>query len=238
MLEVFPIPAFTDNYIWAMVNTEQRTCAIVDPGSAEPVQAFLAQHHYQLSSILITHHHHDHTGGVQALVASHNVPVYGPCNPAIPNVTRVLSENEQIHLDGLALNFSVLAVPGHTLDHIAYYGANMLFCGDTLFSAGCGRLFEGTAEQMFASLQKINALPDNTLIYCAHEYTEDNLRFALTVQPANKILQKRLNEVKRLRQQHKPSVPVCLADEKRYNLFLQCRSVAAFAELRKLKDQY
>jgi len=170
---VTAIPAFSDNYIW-LVTTGGETCAVVDPGDAEPVLRALNREALQLSSILLTHHHPDHTGGVAELVKVSGAAVYGPHDPRIPGQTRSFSEGERVELEDLGLSFGVLEVPGHTSTHIAFFGHGCLFCGDTLFSVGCGRLFEGTAGQMQESLDKLAALPPDTRVYCAHEYTLSN----------------------------------------------------------------
>jgi len=193
-LSVLTIPAFKDNYLWLIHDGVH--AAVVDPGEAKPVLAALKEHGLRLTAILLTHHHADHIGGVPELLQHYQVPVYGPRNESIATVTLPVGEGKQIDVPGLALRVSVLDVPGHTMGHIAYVrrnpGAAWLFCGDTLFGAGCGRLFEGTPRQMMQSLEKFAALPDETLVYCAHEYTLSNLRFARVVEPDNVPLQDRV----------------------------------------------
>ncbi len=221
MLRITPLPAFADNYIWVLENAGETW--VVDPGDAQPVEAFLAARQASLTGILITHHHRDHVGGVSQL-ARPGMRVVGPARERLPQTTEALVGGEQVTLAGLQLQ--VMALPGHTLNHLAYFGtavgsAPFLFCGDTLFVAGCGRLFEGTPDQMFDSLGKLSRLPDNTHIYCAHEYTLANLRFALQVDPGNDALPQSLAEARELRASEQPTVPSTLAREKRTNPFLR-----------------
>lgn len=221
MLTVFPIPAFADNYIWSVMIDGK--AIVVDPGDAAPVLAFLQQHDVQLAAILITHWHGDHTGGIEALRKAHpDVVVYGPEHKAIA-ADIIVADKDQITLCGL--DFSVVHIPGHTLEHIAFYlkDHHSLFCGDTLFAGGCGRVFEGTAQQMLDSLTRIANLPDNTAIYCAHEYTISNLRFALQVEPQNLALQARYKECVALREQNLPTLPSLLGVERNTNPFLRVR---------------
>lgn len=220
MIQISALPAFTDNYIWLLQDHSSRRCAVVDPGDAAPVQAWLEAHPgWVLSDILITHHHHDHVGGVQALKNATNATVHGPASENIPARDVALKDNEQIEV--LGLDFAVYAVPGHTLGHIAYYHHGLLFCGDTLFAAGCGRLFEGTPEQMHHSLDRLAALPDDTLIYCTHEYTLGNLKFAAAVEPDNPDIAARLEKVGRQRSEGVITLPSTLALEKLTNPFLR-----------------
>ncbi len=221
-LQIEPILAFSDNYIWVLIDNTTRTVVCVDPGEAAPVRAYCQQHQLELSAILITHHHWDHTGGIKALNPQQKIPVYGPADEAINELTVRLNEGDSITLPHSGVQFSVLSTPGHTSGHIAYFGAGVLFCGDTLFCAGCGRLFEGTAEQMLASLQKLSALPGDTLVYCAHEYTAKNLQFAAQVEPANAAIQTRQQHVTQQRAQQLPSVPAKLSEELATNPFLRC----------------
>lgn len=224
MLSAFPIPAFNDNYIWLIHGPARSHAAIVDPGEATPVLEVLQQQGITPVAILITHHHGDHTGGVRELLQHYDIPVYGPALEQISAVTHPLQDGETVQLPlhtPAPARFRVMLVPGHTRGHIAYYGHGMLFCGDTLFMAGCGRLFEGTAAQMHASMEQIAALPDETLIYCAHEYTLDNLAFARVVEPDSQALQQRLEESHRLRDQGLPTVPATLTTEKQSNPFLR-----------------
>jgi hydroxyacylglutathione hydrolase len=221
MISVTGIPAFQDNYIWLISTTKSPYVALVDPGEAAPVLKMLNEKDLQLSAILITHHHHDHTGAITELVSHFDVPVYGPANERIPHISNKLSEGDVVTLAHLDVQFKVIDTPGHTAGHICYYGHDALFCGDTLFAGGCGRLFEGTAEQMQLSLEKIRNLPDNTLVYCAHEYTLANLQFARHADPGNQDLVNRQNEAITLRNMGKPTVPSPLELEKRTNPFLR-----------------
>lgn len=222
MFSVSFIPAFKDNYIWLL--TRGQRAVVVDPGDAMPVQAALEAAGLRLESILITHHHADHQGGVAALVERWQPTVFAPADESITGCNRPLRGGEVI--DVLGENVSVMAVPGHTRGHLAYLAPGALFCGDTLFGAGCGRLFEGTPAQMAASLDSIAALPDATLVYCAHEYTEANLRFALAVEPHNPAIRARVDIVAGLRAAGLASVPSTLAEEKASNPFLRCREAA------------
>lgn len=219
MLDVHAIPAFTDNYLWLL--SKGGDAVIVDPGDAAPVQKLLAERGLKLTAILVTHWHPDHIGGISKLLDHNKVPVYGPRAEfqRIPQLTNPLDDGDQVI--ALGVSFHVMAVPGHTLGHIAYYANEQLFCGDTLFSAGCGRLFEGTPEQMHASLRRLAALPSQTKVYCTHEYTLANLAFALAVEPRNKDLGLRLQEVRKLRGENMPSLPTTLAMELATNPFLR-----------------
>ncbi|MDE2089163.1 MAG: hydroxyacylglutathione hydrolase [Gammaproteobacteria bacterium] len=222
MLDALPIPAFTDNYIWLIHGGRDRRVAIVDPGDAEPVLQALDQRAMQPVAILITHHHGDHVGGIRRLLQHYDVPVYGPAQEHIPGLTHALREGDSIKLEPLGARFTVLDVPGHTAGHIAFYGHDMLFCGDTLFTGGCGKLFEGTPAQMHASLSKIAALPAHTRVYCAHEYTLANLGFAAVVEPGNDALHARIAQTRRQRATGSPTVPSTLEVEKSTNPFLRC----------------
>lgn len=219
-MNIVPISAFTDNYIWCL-QLAKRRAIVVDPGDPEAVTSYLAACNLTLAGILVTHHHFDHTGGIEVLTRDTSVPVIGPKNSPFDGLTQAVSDNELVEIEGLS--FQVLAVPGHTLDHIAYYSPlhEALFCGDTLFSGGCGRVFEGTFEQMRHSLARLRDLPASTSIYCAHEYTSANLRFALAVDPDNEALQSRVAEVSRLREQGRPTLPTTLAEERLTNPFLR-----------------
>lgn len=222
MFDVIRIPAFKDNYIWLL--RKGAAAVVVDPGDAEPVRAFLEREGLRLAAILITHHHKDHQGGVAGLLNyAPAADVFGPALESITGITRGLSGGERIPLSELGESMQVLAVPGHTLGHVAYYGAGCLFCGDTLFAGGCGRLFEGTPAQMHDSLALLGGLPNDTLVYCAHEYTEANLRFALAVEPGNGALVVRNDEVSKARASGRATVPSTLAIEKATNPFLRCR---------------
>ncbi|MCG9780979.1 hydroxyacylglutathione hydrolase [Vibrio brasiliensis] len=219
MLNIKSIPAFNDNYIWLIQNSDRR-CAVVDPGDAAPVLAYLNEHNLSLEAILITHHHNDHIGGVPELVRQFpQVDVVGPANEPVPTLTHAVEAGDQIELFDEV--FFVLGLEGHTSGHIGYVGDGKLFCGDVLFSAGCGRVFEGTMEQMYTSLSKLATLPEETEVYCAHEYTTSNVAFALAVEPDNSQLQQYRDEVNRLRAQNQPTLPTTIRREKWINPFLR-----------------
>ncbi len=232
MMKVHQLNAFDDNYIWLIGCDDKPDVAIVDPGDADPVIEYLEREGLRPMAILITHHHGDHTGGVTELLEHYQIPVYGPADERIPALTHPLHEGDGVELPSCAMRLQVFDTPGHTRGHICYYGHGALFSGDTLFSAGCGRLFEGTAEQMYHSLEKLRALPDDTLVYCAHEYTQANLGFAVVAEPHNAEILARLNKVDALRRAGRPSVPSSLATEKATNPFLRSHvpSLAAAAE--------
>ncbi|MBA3661495.1 MAG: hydroxyacylglutathione hydrolase [Gammaproteobacteria bacterium] len=221
MLIITPIPTLKDNYVWTIINQESREAIIVDPGEAGPVQDFLEAEKLSLVAILITHHHWDHTNGIKAF-KSEGIEVYGPNNESIEGLTHRNQDDEVLSFKAFHLQFKCIAIPGHTLDHIAYYGDGMLFCGDTLFSAGCGRVFEGTAAMMFKALEQFKNLPDATAVYCAHEYTQANLRFAHTVEPSNHAIQRRILAVDALRAQNLPTLPSTIEIEKATNPFFRC----------------
>ena len=222
MLSIIPIPAFKDNYIWLLINNKNQQAIIVDPGDATPVIRELETRGLTLCAILITHHHDDHCGGLDKLTRLFSIPVYGPEVENIIHVNQPVRGGDKVTVPLCDISFTVLDIPGHTKGHIAYYSPGMVFCGDTLFTAGCGRLFEGTAEQMLQSLSKLCQYPEDTLIYCGHEYTLANLQFAQAVEPTNKDIQARLQATNDLRIQGLPSVPALLALEKRTNPFLRC----------------
>lgn len=256
MMELLALPAFSDNYLWLLHDGVQ--ALVVDPGDAEPVIAALKQHNLQLSAILVTHHHADHIGGVAQLRDATGATVYGPALERIPEPFVPLSGNQQV--EALGISFRVVDVPGHTAGHIAYFaeevnGAPLLFCGDTLFSGGCGRIFEGTPTQMLASLDKLAALPANTLVCCAHEYTLSNLRFARAVEPGNAELAKYQLKCESLRTAGLPTLPSSIETERAINPFLRSREVevtksvqdraanatnevAVFAALREWKNEF
>ncbi len=255
-MNIYSLPAFTDNYIWALVEGTQ--CWVVDPGQAAPVERFLATHQLQLEGVLITHHHGDHTGGISELTKHRNLRVIGPDNPSITEITDTAREGDSFHL--LGATFHTMAVPGHTLDHVAYQGEagsrHVVFCGDTLFAGGCGRLFEGTPAQMWHSLNKIADLPDRTEVYAAHEYTTANLTFAAAVDPENAQLQARIADVAACRAHGIATLPSSIALEKATNPFLRAAKPAlqhaaalasgerlssdeaVFAALRAYKDRF
>jgi hydroxyacylglutathione hydrolase len=218
-LRIDPIPAFNDNYLWLLVRGSH--AAVVDPGDAQPVLAHLERFNLKLIDILVTHHHGDHVGGVSALVRATGARVYGPRGESIPARDIAVGNGDRIEV--LDVGFDVLDVPGHTRGHVAYFAPSpgWLFCGDTLFAAGCGRLFEGTAEQMTASLAALAALPPTTRVYCAHEYTVSNLRFALAVEPGNEALRLRQQVCIALRQRGAPTLPSTIAEELATNPFLR-----------------
>ncbi len=220
MIQISPIPAFQDNYIWVIHN--QLFAAVVDPGDATPALEYLASKKLQLIAILITHHHADHVGGITDMISQFNVPVYGPKHETIPAMTHPLQEGGTVHLKQLSMRLNVFDIPGHTAGHIAYYDRNALFCGDTLFSSGCGRIMEGTPQQMYQSLQKLVNLPDQTKVYCTHEYTLNNLKFSRIVEPNNTALEKFEENSKKLRTQKIPTLPSSIGQEKSINPFLRC----------------
>ncbi|VAY89215.1 putative hydroxyacylglutathione hydrolase [mine drainage metagenome] len=222
---IVPISAFADNYLWLIHNN--RKAWIVDPGDAAPVLTTLRSSHLELEGILLTHHHADHCGGVMELrTLFPNLTVYGPAEESIPGTTHPLRAGNEITLTSLGLTLTVLEVPGHTLGHVAYVGQDCLFCGDTLFAAGCGRIFEGTPAQMFHSLAQLAALPDKTAVYCAHEYTVRNLDFALKVDPHNQELQNWAREARAQREQGEPTLPSQIGRERRANPFLRSTDIA------------
>lgn len=255
MLTVFPVPAFTDNYIWVLVDDVRQQAIVVDPGDGIPVLAFLHQKKLTLKAILITHKHADHTGGVSTLLKKFpDVPVFSHRTDNVLQTTHFVSDGDHVEINDYV--FQVIHIPGHTLGHVAYYFKPFLFSGDTLFTNGCGRVFEGTAEQMLASLKKLMALPNDTQVYCGHEYTLANIEFSLQVEPNNAELQKRFEETKACRLKGKPTVPSLMALEKATNPFLRCDDVnvvkcvsvhsakklnsetETFAELRQWKNHF
>lgn len=260
-LTITPIPAFNDNYIWALQNEEDQVF-VVDPGDAAPVKTWLASNRLSLAGILITHHHADHTGGINGLLADARVPVYGPAGGHIKQLDHTLKENDQVTVFGHV--FDVMETPGHTLDHIVYFypgtddnpdNPPLLFCGDTLFAGGCGRIFEGNPKMMYTSLQRLAGLPGATRVFCAHEYTLANLAFAAGADPDNNELIERQQVERRKREQKRPTLPSTILLEQRTNPFLRCHNsglqaavqqrvsqkldvgLELFTALRRLKDQ-
>jgi len=219
MFEVIHLKAFRDNYVWTL--RDSRVAAVVDPGEAQPVLDYLAAENLRLVAILATHHHQDHVGGIAELRQRYPVPVYGPRGEPIPTLTHPVGGGDRVSVKELGVSFEVLDIPGHTRAHIAYYGADMLFCGDTLFACGCGRVFEGTPQQLHESLEKLAALPDDTLVYCGHEYTLANIGFAKAVEPDNSALLERETSDARLRRDNLPTLPSTIAREKATNPFLR-----------------
>jgi hydroxyacylglutathione hydrolase len=258
MPSIIPIPAFADNYIWLI--REGSCAAVVDPGDAAPVTAYLDANSLALTAIINTHHHGDHVGGNRDLLARWTCPVFGPAREAIPGRTRALGEGDRVYVPGVDIVLDVLDVPGHTAGHIAYVGeiagVPTVFCGDTLFAAGCGRLFEGTPVQMWSSLSKLAALDTATRAYCAHEYTLANLRFAHAVLPDDRPIETRTAREKGKRDRGLPTIPTTIAEERATNPFLRADepavrasaqahaghalpdAVATFAELRRWKNDF
>ena len=254
MLSVEPIKAFTDNYIW-LVSTNEGSI-VIDPGESENIQKLIDNKTIDLKGILITHHHYDHTNGLSELVKKNQLEVFGPVND-IDGINHRLNDKDKISIIGI--DFEIISIPGHTLDHIGFYSAEannpILFCGDTLFAGGCGRIFEGTYEQMFNALKKITKLPTNTNIYCGHEYTLSNLKFALEADDTNKELIEEFKKVENKINSNIPSLPTTLDKELKVNPFLRCDNIniqnkiiekfkvsnselEVFTALRKWKDNF
>ncbi|HNQ03464.1 MAG TPA: hydroxyacylglutathione hydrolase [Thiobacillaceae bacterium] len=256
MPHVTPIPALRDNYIWAIEGThaDSRAVALVDPGEPDAILAWLARQHARPVAILLTHHHHDHTGALPALLQAWSMPVHGPRREGITGVTHPVGEADRVQVPELGLSFEVLETPGHTRGHVCYHGHGCLFAGDTLFACGCGRLFEGSAEEMHASLRRLAALPAETELYCGHEYTLANIAFAREVEPDNPALETYHARARAHREAGLPSLPTRIAEERAVNPFLRCHEAsvrmaiarhdglplasgsAAFARLRCWKD--
>ncbi len=256
MLTIEPVLALADNYVWMISAPGKARAVAVDPGDASPVLEYLDSRGITLEAVIITHHHGDHVGGIQELGEQHDARVYGPAGERIPRLTHPVREGDRVSLPGIGLELSVLDTPGHTSGSVCYLGGGALFCGDTLFTCGCGRLFGGSPEQMHRSLSALAALPETTRIFCAHEYTLGNLRFACAVEPRNRDLIERRAEAESLRDRNRPTVPSSLDLEKRTNPFLRCEvpevraaaersaqkplpaPVAVFAALRSWKDSF
>lgn len=250
MIKIIPIPAFDDNYIWLLHNA--RYAVVVDPGDARPVIQTLKKLNLELAAILITHHHSDHVDGVAALLLYKRVPVYAPQYETFDFEHIKLTEGSEITLPEIAQKFRIMWLPGHTLGHIAYVNDEYLFCGDTLFGAGCGRLFEGTPAQMLHSLQRLKTLNPNTKVFCTHEYTAKNIAFALTLEPDNHDLAVRRNLVQQLRSLQQPTLPSTIDLELKTNPFLRCNQatiiknsqaennneLSVFTMLRTLRNHY
>ncbi|MEO5752814.1 MAG: hydroxyacylglutathione hydrolase [Usitatibacter sp.] len=254
MMAIQAVPAFTDNYIWIIENGTDAVA--VDPGEARPVQEFLQSRGLNLRAVLATHHHADHVGGVPELVAHWKCPTFGPAREVPAGIDHRLAEGDRFEVPGLGIELATLDIPGHTAGHIALYNTQMLFCGDTLFAAGCGRLFEGTPAQMNTSLAKLARLPGTTQVYCGHEYTLSNIKFALAVEPGNKVLAQRALREAEKRGRNMPTLPSTIADEIATNPFLRCtepeviasasqhagraleNEVEVFAEIRTWKNSF
>lgn len=228
-MEIIPVPAFQDNYIWTLRSGHD--AVVVDPGEAAPVRAWLAAAGCRLRAILLTHHHMDHVGGVPELLAEAPVPVYGPATPAIAGLDHPVREGDGLALPGFELELAVLEVPGHTASHLAYLGPDFVFCGDTLFSAGCGRIFDGTAAQLHASLVRLAALPPETRVFCTHEYTLSNLAFSRAVEPVNPERDRWREECEAMRASDLPTLPTSIARERAINPFLRLDSPGVQASL-------
>lgn len=253
---ILTIPALNDNYIWAIVHLKKQTAVVIDPGETKPILQVLEQRNLRLTAILLTHHHWDHTNGISGLLKKQPVPVYGPVEDSIPLCDHPIKGDDRLTLSSVDLTFTILAIPGHTLGHIAYYGHQWAFTGDTLFSGGCGRIFEGSPDQLYHSLLKLAALPADTQVYCGHEYTKKNLKFAKMVDPENYKLKKRIAETEQKLNQNLPTLPSTLQLELDTNPFLRCHkksiqqslreyygypladTVAVFTALRRWKDEF
>jgi hydroxyacylglutathione hydrolase len=256
MLKVTPVAAFRDNYIWLIHGADPRRVAIVDPGDARPVMQAIAAGGLRPAAILLTHHHPDHSAGIPALREAFDIPAWGPAGEPVPGMTTAVAGGARVELPDLRLGFDVIDIPGHTAGHIAFHGHGALFCGDTLFSAGCGRIFEGTPAQMLASLDTLASLPGGTRVFCGHEYTLANLEFARAAEPRNADIAQHADWVAGLRRDQAPSLPTTIGLEKRINPFLRCdvpaveaaavaragrplsSRVEVFATMRRWKDEF
>ena len=236
MLSVEPIKAYTDNYIW-LVSTNEGSI-VVDPGESKEILNLIDTNEIDLKGVLITHHHYDHTNGLLDLTNKMNLEVYGP--EKIEGINNIVNESDKFSLIGI--NFEVIEIPGHTLDHLGFYSCNnedpILFCGDTLFAGGCGRVFEGTFEQMFMSLKKISKYPKETKVFCGHEYTLNNAKFCKKYDSKNKDLQKKIEKIEKLRENGIPTIPSTLKEELECNIFLRAKDVKTFSKLRDFKDNF
>lgn len=238
MFSVTPIPAFNDNYIWLFSLPESKHVAVVDPGDAQPVIEYLRTNNLTLDAILITHHHNDHTGGANELAKTFSIPVYGPASSPFKGITAPLNDGDTLDLWGQSLQ--IKAIPGHTLDHISYYSAHeqpQLFCGDTLFLAGCGRIFEGNATQMLSAMQHFLTLPDKTQVFCTHEYSLANLAFAKAVEPNNLAIEQALSWCESKRQQGQPTLPSSIEQEKQINPFMRFDQASVIAAANEFSNQ-
>ena len=237
MINIEPIKAFSDNYIWLLTTNEGSI--VIDPGESQNLLKILKENNFNLKAILITHHHFDHTNGINEILSEKSIDVYGP-NNNIDSINIRVTNKSKINL--LGIEFEIIEIPGHTLDHIAYYSENndhpILFCGDTLFAGGCGRVFEGTFEQMHDSLSILKELPVNTKIYCGHEYTLQNSNFCIKHDPQNLNLQSKITNIKEKLDNNTPTIPSTLKDEKECNIFLKAKNVDSFSKLRDLKDNF
>jgi hydroxyacylglutathione hydrolase len=248
-MTLLALPALADNYIWLLADTGG-TALVVDPGESAPVETALAATGLRLTTILLTHHHLDHIGAAAALATRHGATIHAPRDERIADADVRVGDGDRIELAAPAFSFDVIAIPGHTLSHVAYHGHGLLFCGDTLFSIGCGRLFEGTPGQMLASLERLAALPDGTRVCCGHEYTRANCTFARSLDPANEALAARAARADAQRATGAPTLPSTLAEERACNPFLRIDApalrqalggndrVERFAELRRRKDDF
>ena len=249
-LHIYPIPAFEDNYIWLLHN--KRDAVVIDPGDAAPIVDKLEELSLNLRTILITHHHSDHINGVAELLRRYSAPVYAPQYEQFQFEHIALADGDQIDLNEIGLTLNIMWLPGHTLGHIAYVNESYLFCGDVLFSAGCGRLFEGTPKQMLNSLNRLKKLSPTISVFCTHEYTTKNVDFALTLEPNNLDLQQRKIEVAKLRHHHHPTLPTSIELELKINPFLRCDQqtiienagaesndeLSVFTKIRALRNHY